>query len=99
MDRRGKDIVGALAHVHVVVGMDGLVGREAIAAADLDGPMGDHLVDVHVGRGAGTGLKDIDGKLPVEASVALAIAVEVGHLAAGGNKGLDLDGAGDSCPS
>ena len=84
VDRRGKDVVGALAHVHVIVGMDGLRGGEAIAAAQLDGPIGDHLVDVHVGRGARAGLKDIHRKLVVEASV--------GHLAAGGNQGLDLRG-------
>ena len=84
VDRRGKNVVGALPHVHVIVGVDGLSVGEAIAAAKFDGPIGDHLVDVHVGRGAGAGLKDIDGKLVVEAAV--------GHLAGGGDEGLDLRG-------
>ena len=82
VDRRGKNVVGALPHVHVVVRMNGLRVGEAVAAAEFDGPIGDHLVDVHVGRGAGAGLKDIHRKLVVEASV--------GHLAAGGNQRLDL---------
>ncbi len=50
--------------------------------AKLDGPIGDHLVGVHVAGGARAGLKDIDGKLVVESSV--------GHFAAGGEQGLDL---------
>ena len=82
VDRRGENIVGALAQVHVIVGMDGLAVGKAVAAAKLDGPVGDHLVGVHIGRGAGTGLEDIHRKLVVEAAV--------GHLARGGDEGLDL---------
>jgi hypothetical protein len=42
-----RDIVGGLRHVHVIVGIDVLVGPEA-AAADLIRAVRDDLVDVHV---------------------------------------------------
>ena len=45
------------------LGWIGLVGQEAIAAGQLDGPIGDHLVGVHVAGRAGAGLVDVDGKL------------------------------------
>ena len=54
VNRRGEDVVGRLAHVHVVVRM-GVVARE----------VGDHLVGVRVRRGAGPGLEDIDRELVV----------------------------------
>jgi hypothetical protein len=38
----------------------------ALAAEDFVRPAGDDLVRVHVSRGAGAGLEDIDGKLGVE---------------------------------
>ena len=82
VDGRGKDVVGALAQVDVIVGVDRLLGAEAVAAGQLDGPVGDHLVGVHVAGGARAGLEDIDGELVVELSV--------GHFAAGGQQGVDL---------
>ena len=51
---RGEDVVGGLAHVHVVVRV-GLVAGE----------VGDHLVRVHVRGGAGAGLEDVDRELSV----------------------------------
>ena len=39
--RRGEHVVGGLTHIHVIVGMDALAGQPR-----------DHLVGVHVGRGA-----------------------------------------------
>ena len=53
--RRREDVVRRLAHVHVVVRMNALAGER-----------GDHLVRVHVRRGAGAGLEDVDRKLVVE---------------------------------
>ena len=66
----------------MIVGMDGLLKAEAVAAAELDGTVGDHLVGVHVARRARAGLIDVDGELVVEPSL--------GHLAAGNHEGLDL---------
>ena len=54
VDRRREDVVRRLAHVHVVVGM-GVVAGE----------VRDHLVGVHVRRGAGAGLEDVDRELVV----------------------------------
>ena len=91
VDGRGKDVVGALAEVDVVVRMDRLLGAEAVAAGKFDRPIGDHLVGVHVARGAGAGLKDVDGELVVE--------LAVGHFAAGGQQGIDLLIVSGVCPS
>ncbi len=82
MDRRGKRVVGALAQVDVIVGMDRLLDAEPVPAAELDCPVGDHFVGVHVAGGAGAGLKDVDGKLVVQSAL--------GHLTAGGQQGFNL---------
>ena len=50
VDRGREDVVRRLAHVHVVV-------RVGVVA----GEVGDHLVRVHVRRGPGAGLEDVDG--------------------------------------
>ena len=52
---RGVCVVGALALVDVVVGVDGRLGAQ-LAAHQLDGAVGDHLVRVHVALGAGARL-------------------------------------------
>ena len=57
--RGGEGVVGGLALVDVVVGVDAAIG------IDLLGAVGDDLVGVHVGRGAGTGLVGIDGEVLV----------------------------------
>ena len=49
--------------------------RAQHAAEQLDRPVADHLVGVHVGRGAAPGLEDVDHELTVELSV--------GHLLGG----------------
>jgi hypothetical protein len=54
----GEDIVGGLRGVHVVVG----VYR---GSRELRGESGEHLVDVHVRRGAAAGLVGVDRKLVV----------------------------------
>ena len=43
----GEGVVAALPHVDVVVRADGLL-RAELPAEQLDGPVGQHLVDVHV---------------------------------------------------
>ena len=92
VNRRGKDVVRALPHVHVVVRMDRLFAGEAVAAGKFDRPIGDHLVGVHVARRARAGLIDIDGKLVVE--------TPVGHFAAGGRAmPRPASRRADFCPS
>ena len=40
--------------------------RAELAAEQLDGAVADHLVDVHVGLGAGAGLPDVEREMLVE---------------------------------
>ena len=58
-DRGRRDVVGRLAEVDVVVGMDRMPAP-APAAQPLVGEAGDHLVDVHVGGRAGARLQHVD---------------------------------------
>ncbi len=53
----GEGVVGGLRHVDVIVGMNRLLAAQ-FAAGDLNGAIGDHFVDVHVGLGAAAGLPD-----------------------------------------
>ena len=62
---RGKGVVRRLGHVDVVVGMDGDLGSHH-PSGHLDGPVGDHLVGVHVALGAAPGLPDAQRELIVE---------------------------------
>ena len=62
-------IVRALPHIHVIVGVDSFFGRKAITTKNFDGAVADHLVDVHIARRAGTGLKHIDRKLIIKLAV------------------------------
>ena len=54
----GKGIVRGLRHVDVVVGMDRILAAH-LAARELDRPVGDHLVGVHVGLCSAAGLPDV----------------------------------------
>ena len=54
-----ENIVGGLAVVHVVVGMDVRVLPKR-AAEQLIGSIGDHLVGIHVEADAGSGLKHVN---------------------------------------
>ena len=69
MHGRREHVVGTLPHVHVIVGVHAL----DLAAGDL----GDHLVGVHVGRCARTGLEHIHRELVVE------LALGHGHAGLG----------------
>ncbi len=66
MDRGREDVIGTLPHVHVIVRMYRL-------PADVGGHVRQHLVDVHVGTGAGAGLEDIDRELAGQLTAAQAI--------------------------
>ena len=68
LTRRRERVVGRLAPVHEVVRTD----RGVIApglAEDLERPVGQHLVDVHVERGARSRLEDVDHELVRELPV------------------------------
>ncbi len=68
LDRRRNHVVARLPEVDVVVGVH-RGPRAALPAEQLDGPVGDHLVGIHVGRGSAPSLEHIDDELPVERSV------------------------------
>jgi len=65
LDGRGVGVVRRLRAVHVVVGMQELVLALAMPEP-LEGPVGDHLVGVHVGRGAGSALDHVDDEVLVQ---------------------------------
>jgi hypothetical protein len=60
----------------IAVGMHRLFGGEAVGAQELDRAVGDHLVGIHVARGARSGLKDVDREL--------IVPLARGNLAGGG---------------
>ena len=62
LHRRGESVVGTLAVVGVIVGMNGILRADRLACA-LTGDIGNNLVHIHVGRSARAGLKDIDRKM------------------------------------
>ncbi len=62
----------------MIVGMHRLLGAE-FAAQHFIGAIGDHLVEVHVGLGAGAGLPDHQRKMIIE--------LAVDHLARGADDG------------
>ena len=66
VNRRREHVVGALAHVDVIVGMDRLFLCEAVAARISIARLLIDLVDVHVARGARAGLVNVDRELVVE---------------------------------
>ena len=55
MHRGGERVIGGLAHIDVVIGVDGFL-RTLLSPGHFDGPVRDHFIDVHVGLGARTGL-------------------------------------------
>ena len=63
MNRRRKRVVGALPHVHVIVGMNRVFLGHPIATGNFNRAIADHLVHVHVATGAASGLKNVDRKL------------------------------------
>ena len=63
---RGREgVIGRLAHVHVIVGMDRLLRAEG-PAHQLDAPVRDDLVHVHVGLRPRPGLEHIERELGIE---------------------------------
>jgi hypothetical protein len=66
--RRGEGVVGGLAEIDVIVGVNRGLGAE-LSTENLAGPIRDHLVQVHVGLGAGAGLPNHQGKMTVKLAV------------------------------
>ena len=64
---RGDDVVGGLALVYVVVGVDE-PGAD-VAAHDLGGSVGDDLVGIHISRGAGAALEDVEDEMVIKFAV------------------------------
>ena len=98
----GEGIVRGLGHVDVVVGVNGLLGAE-LASEELNGAVGDDLVDVHVGLGAGTGLPNNQGKVVQELALdhlvgglddglTNSLVEAVGHVDGGGSALQDTEG-------
>ncbi len=63
----GKHVIGGLAIIHVVIGVDGVFAQ--LAAHQLRGAVGDDLIGVHVEAHAGAGLKHVDHKRLVPLAV------------------------------
>lgn len=100
----GEGVVGGGGTVDVVVGVDGLLAA-LDTAEDLDSAVGDDLVGVHVGLGAGAGLPDDEGEVVEELALgdlssslldglANLLVKAVAHVDGGGSalentKGLD----------
>ena len=76
---RREDVVGRLAIVDMVVGMDFGILPE-LAAKNLIGPVGDDFVGVHVQADAGAGLENIHHEL--------GIPLAVDHFLRGLNDGV-----------
>jgi len=68
LERGGVDVVRGLRQVHVVVGVAGGVVAPR-PAQQLQRPVGDHLVGVHVRRRAGAALDDVDDEIGVVPAV------------------------------
>ena len=66
----GYDVIAGLALINVVIGMDQFFA--ALAAEQFNGAIGDDLVGIHIRRGAGAGLENIQDKF--------AVPFSIGHL-------------------
>ena len=75
LDRGRVDVVGALRQVDVIERMQVLV-LAARVAEQLERAVADHLVGVHVGRGASAALDHVDHELPVKLALAEFLAGE-----------------------
>ena len=68
VERGRVGVVGGLRAVDVVVRAAVRV-LALLVAHQLEGAVGDHLVGVHVGRGAGAALEDVEAELVVQLAV------------------------------
>ena len=63
-----EGVIGRLRHVAVIIRVHRLLGAH-LAAEYLDGAVGDDLIRIHVGLGAGPGLPDDKGEVLIELAV------------------------------
>src|SRR5260370_39651575 len=63
----GKRVIGGLRHVHIIIGVDGLLAAHD-AVGNFDGAIGNHFVDVHVGLRAAAAFPDPKREVLVELS-------------------------------
>ena len=90
-------VVGGLRLVNGVVGMDDVI-LAACVVAEFQRTIGDYLVHVHVGGGAGTALQHVDGELVVKLAgghvfagsvdECCLICVDIAEFAVGAGTGL-----------
>src|SRR5210317_160541 len=59
-----NDVIARLAVVDMVVGVHGAAAE--VLAEQLAGPVGYHLVGIHVGAGSGTGLENIQREMLIQ---------------------------------
>jgi hypothetical protein len=89
LERRGVDVVGALAEVDVRVGRErGVVA--AVAAEQLEGAVGDDLVGVHVARRPRPALDHVDEEVLVVAPLAHLGGGALDHLGGLGRQQPEL---------
>ena len=69
MNRGGESVIGTLPHIDMIVRVNRFFRGQPIATGQFDRPIGDHLVDIHIARRAGSGLKYVDRKLIVQFAV------------------------------
>ena len=67
MESRREGVIAGLAEVDVVVGVHRTLATHN-AAGQLNRPVGDHLIDVHVGLGARARLPNLQGELGIQAA-------------------------------
>ena len=60
MNRGWKCVVRTLPHIYMVVWMDLLFRFEAITTVNLDRPVSNHFIHIHIARSTGTRLKYVD---------------------------------------
>ena len=78
----GVRVIGGLRHVHVVIGVDHVIGALGVTQV-FQREVGDDLVGVHVGGSTSTALEHIDGEL-------IHRDVVFQHLIAGPDDGIRL---------
>ena len=69
MDGGGERVVGALSHIHMVVGVDRLLRSKAVLPQNFNRAIADDFVHVHVARSSRAGLVNVNRKLIVEFSI------------------------------
>ena len=67
IDSGGKSIIGGLTHIDVVIGMNGILTAH-FSSKSLDGPVGDHFIEIHIGLGSAAGLPHYQGEMVIQFS-------------------------------